>query len=657
MAKLLTSGRLGVNFGYHSSEVGYLGGWVDYEIYDDGKAKFVFRNSETATWEIARAYGIQIKYDGNKQNVNGTDIYPESSAAVQTTTITIEGFRRERAYMTVNGYSGNTDYAGPYGSIADGEMPTSPADPKEYNDVMISWDVPNVSPTATITASTPFTGAQTTVSWKFSDADGDSVSLVRLVRYYKAAGKTSYSGTTILSGPASGNSYKDAIPTSYAGGSVYYEVLFEDPYGGSGTARTSAADVISNSAPTVPGTPKLPGVINAGASITVSWDASTDPDNNLEGYILERSVDNGGSWTQVYQGAAQSASTTVPTKINTIMYRVKAYDYYGAESAYASTPINTVITNTPPSIPGAITLPSEIVRGKKITVRWGASADAEDSTITYELERSVDGGEFTLIRSTTSRTYSDTVENTWKTVQYRVRAKDPSGAASDYSVSQVQKVAAGVKPVLSLISPAAGSNLGTVSEAFSMNYKVKNMDTENSLTLHYYVDGEYITNDPNAFPPSQYPEGEVYEVSNRFESAKGDWWYRIPNGEHVITIRAVLANTEQEVYAEASFTFTKLVRDAVITLSEPMTASEKPTVCVISVNGSIPADAQLTVEVTNNGNDSSPVWEDATAQALSGMNHVFTNGTQSNGWAFNFRVTVSGDNTRGYITSIQGGFQ
>ena len=96
---------------------------------------------------------------------------------------------------------------------------------------------------------------------------------------------------------------------------------------------------------------------------------------------------------------------------------------------------------------------------------------------------------------------------------------------------------------------------------------------------------------------------------------------------------------------------------SVITLDKPMTAAEQITVCIISVDGEIPADADLTVEVTNNGNDSSPVWEDATAHALSGMNHAFSNSTQSNGWAFNFRVTVHGGDTRGYITSIQGGFQ
>ena len=79
----------------------------------------------------------------------------------------------------------------------------------------------------------------------------------------------------------------------------------------------------------------------------------------------------------------------------------------------------------------------------------------------------------------------------------------------------------------------------------------------------------------------------------------------------------------------------------------------------ITVGGLIPADAVFKVEVTNNGKDSSPVWEDATTEARNGRNHLFTNQTAANGFAFNFRVTAergaSGES--GYIASIQGGFQ
>ena len=101
------------------------------------------------------------------------------------------------------------------------------------------------------------------------------------------------------------------------------------------------------------------------------------------------------------------------------------------------------------------------------------------------------------------------------------------------------------------------------------------------------------------------------------------------------------------------------VTAASITLAKPMEADAQITLCAITVGGLLPADAVFKVEVTNNGQDSSPVWEDATTEARNGRNHLFTNQTAANGFAFNFRVTAergaSGES--GYIASIQGGFQ
>ena len=107
-------------------------------------------------------------------------------------------------------------------------------------------------------------------------------------------------------------------------------------------------------------------------------------------------------------------------------------------------------------------------------------------------------------------------------------------------------------------------------------------------------------------------------------------------------------------------TFTKAVHRAVITLSEPLAVETQITVAVLAITGKIPVYATQLIELTNNnGNDPEPVWEDVTADVKAGRNHPFTNKTQTNGWAFNFRVTVergeSGED--GNIVSIQGGFQ
>lgn len=642
MANLLTSGTLGVNFGYYNADIGNVGGWVDYQIYDDGTAEFIFRNSDNCTWEIAGNFGVRITYDENKQNVNGSDIYPESSTVVQRKTIEIEGFRRERSYMEVSGLGGNA----PAGAIARNVIPEALSDGDEPNSTYITWPIQNTSPTATLTASTPFAGKANKVSWEFSDADGDIVSLVRLVRYYKAANASSYSGTTILSS-SSANSYNDNIPSTYGGGSVYYEISFEDIYGGSGTAKTSAVRVLSNSAPTIPGIPILPTVINGGSDITVTWDKSTDADGNLEGYKLERSIDGGGSWTQVYQGSAASAVTPVPSGIESVMYRVKAYDSYGEESGYAATSEYTVINNTAPTVPETITVPSVIANGSSVLISWGASTDADGEAVSYQLERSIDGGAFEVIYTGSARNYTDTIESGWATIAYRVCAVDARGAKSGYAESDVRNIISNYAPTVEIIDAPAGNDYGVVSERFTISVKIGDRDDRN-LTVKYRLDGTLKQTAMVSLGSAQ-----SATVTHDFKGMLGDYWHKITNGRHTLTVEVTdgASTTSVDLY------FTKLVTDAVITLAEPMTATEQITVCIISVDGDIPADAEMTVEVTNNGNDSSPVWEDATAHAISGMNHAFSNSTQSNGWAFNFRVTVHGGDTRGYITSIQGGFQ
>ena len=92
--------------------------------------------------------------------------------------------------------------------------------------------------------------------------------------------------------------------------------------------------VNTNTAPTTPSSISVPGSIQGGSTITVSWGASTDKESNLEGYILERSTDGGKSWSQVYQGSSRSTTNTVAFGTASVMYRVKAYDSEGLSSAY-----------------------------------------------------------------------------------------------------------------------------------------------------------------------------------------------------------------------------------------------------------------------------------------------------------------------------------
>ena len=68
--------------------------------------------------------------------------------------------------------------------------------------------------------------------------------------------------------------------------------------------------VIYNQAPTAPSSITVPSEVLGGENLSISWAASTDPDGNLSGYVLERKVGS-GTWAQIYKGSSRSYTVTL----------------------------------------------------------------------------------------------------------------------------------------------------------------------------------------------------------------------------------------------------------------------------------------------------------------------------------------------------------
>ena len=81
--------------------------------------------------------------------------------------------------------------------------------------------------------------------------------------------------------------------------------------------------VIYNQAPTAPSSITVPSEVLGGENLSISWAASTDPDGNLSGYVLERKVGS-GTWAQVYKGSARTYTDTITYGWTSVQYRVKA---------------------------------------------------------------------------------------------------------------------------------------------------------------------------------------------------------------------------------------------------------------------------------------------------------------------------------------------
>ena len=214
---------------------------------------------------------------------------------------------------------------------------------------------------------------------------------------------------------------------------------------------------------------------------------------------------------------------------------------------------------------------------------------------------------------------------------------------STLSVSDDGSVSVNTAPTISG-SYATGTNLGTKTAGFNLTYTVADADGD-TVTVKEYLDNVL-----------QRTYTATLGATNTFQCVTAANFQTVLNGAHTLKVVANDGKADSTAY---TITFTKKVTKATITLASALPADDIIQVMVMTLTSSIPADANLKVLVTNNANDSSPVWEDATADIKSGVNHVFTNKTAANGFAFNFKLSVErgASDTGGYISNIGGAFE
>lgn len=200
-------------------------------------------------------------------------------------------------------------------------------------------------------------------------------------------------------------------------------------------------------------------------------------------------------------------------------------------------------------------------------------------------------------------------------------------------------------PVITSASGQSGVDLGEKSTTFSIQYTVSDADGD-TLTITEKVDGVTKKTRESVTSGSEFDSDCVSDAAD---------FQKLVNGQHTITIE-VSDGSDTTVFTA---TFTKGVYQASITLDEPLDVEGDISVAILGIVGYIPEDADLLVEATNNANDPEPVWQDVTDEVLTETNIVFENHTNTNGAAFNFRITVERgeSNEAGYITSVSGAFE
>lgn len=405
--------------------------------------------------------------------------------------------------------------------------------------------------------------------------------------------------------------------------------------------------VSTNTAPTAPTSFTFPGTIKGGVTFSISWSGATDAEGNLQGYYLERSINGGSNWTQVYQGSASNTTDILQFGLtDSVMYRVRSYDTEGLQSSWYTSSSQTVINNSAPGAPPTITVPLTVIGGESLTIAWGAASDSEGNLAGYKLERSVAGGAWTQIYQGANLSFVDAITKGWTTVQYRVKAYDSYSEESAYTTSATRTVDNNTAPT---ITCDQSGNIGDKSSGFSIDYSVGDVDGD-TVTVTEKMDATT----KRTFTATL---GQAYSLD-----VTGDYFMRLLNGSHTIQIIATDSRGKSTTH---TITFAKTVHACSITLATPFSADDLVTKTVMNVAREIPGDAQFQVLVSNNPFDAEPVWEDATVSVLTGRNFLFTNTTvtaQEGGlpkYGFSFRVTASRDGSAlgGFIASIGGAFE
>ena len=101
----------------------------------------------------------------------------------------------------------------------------------------------------------------------------------------------------------------------------------------------------------------------------------------------------------------------------------------------------TVSTNTAPSTPWNISVPSSIMGGTNISISWAKSSDDESNLSGYKVERSTNGGwSWSQIYQGTATSTTDNIAFGTTSVMYRVKAYETEGLESGWRTSSLVTV-------------------------------------------------------------------------------------------------------------------------------------------------------------------------------------------------------------------------
>ena len=239
-----------------------------------------------------------------------------------------------------------------------------------------------------------------------------------------------------------------------------------------------------------PASVTIPASIQGGTSIDITVTPSTGKKyGGTVSYTYQYKLDN-GRW-QALSGptTATTQQLTVPKGTASVQVQVRAQDNLGfTSSTWVASASVEVTNNQPPTAPGSINV-TNVVSGQKATITLTAATDPDGSIASYIYQRSVDSGMWQQFAQANTLTQTDTVSNSWGTVQYRACAVDNEGAQGPFATSTIYTVTSGL-----LVIGGPASSLGELDRQFNLalNINVTGMPSLTDIDVQATLDGAGI---------------------------------------------------------------------------------------------------------------------------------------------------------------------
>lgn len=198
------------------------------------------------------------------------------------------------------------------------------------------------------------------------------------------------------------------------------------------------------------------------------------------------------------------------------------------------------------------------------------------------------------------------------------------------------------------LAPVISGNdkdMGVVNDKFEYVFSISDVEKD---TIYYstYLDNKLLSKQVEAV------DGKKYATV-----IEGMDMIKLEPGKHTFKIVAVDAQGSK---SERIITFSRDVQTLIMMLKEPFATDVQSKKVLVAPGWDVAKGAECRVEVCNNGFDTNPTWEDATAMTELNKAYVFQNNRKTaEKWGVNIRLMIErkAAKTNSYITGIGGAFE